>query len=273
MTIYADVIGDPIEHSKSPVIHKFWIDALGIAADYRREHVVAADLAAYIARSRADADWRGCNVTIPHKIAIMDLVDDLGDVRHSIGAMNTVLRQPDGTLIGTNTDAAGFAAPIAAMNLAEDLAGQSVVVIGAGGAARAVLFALARLGVGHVTIINRSPLKAAGLLATFGLKGAVQPLGAPLPRAALVVNASALGMTGQAPLDLDLAGLPDDAVVYDIVYAPLETSLLAQARRRGLDTIDGLDMLIGQAALAFELFFGQTPPRDRDAELRMLLTA
>ncbi|MGJ3648318.1 shikimate dehydrogenase [Sphingomonas sp. GlSt437] len=268
MTVpFAEVIGDPIAHSKSPLIHSFWIKALGIEADYRTHHVTPGGLPEYIAERRTAAGWRGCNVTIPHKIAVMDLVDDPGDVRGSIGAMNTILRQPNGALIGTNTDAAGFAGPIADL----DLADRPVAVIGAGGAARAVLFALARMGVGPVTLYNRTPLKAAALLAHFGLKGEVKPLGAALPPAALVVNASALGMAGQPPLDLDLSPLHEDAVVYDIVYAPLETGLLAAAHARELATVDGLEMLIGQAALAFELFFGQAPPRERDDALRALL--
>lgn len=266
---YAEVIGDPIAHSKSPLIHGFWLEALGIAGDYRRAHVRPDGLAAYIAERRADPDWRGCNVTIPHKVAVMDLVDDPGNIRGTIGAMNTVVRQPDGALIGTNTDAAGFYAPLAEL----DLEGAPVAVVGAGGAARAVLFALARAKVGPVTILNRSPLKAMGLLATFGLKGDVVALDAPLPPAALLVNASSLGMTGQPPLDLDLTPLPEEAIVYDLVYAPLRTGLLAAAEARGLDTVDGLDMLIGQAALAFELFFGRPPPEGRDDELRALLTA
>lgn len=269
--MFAEVIGDPIAHSKSPVIHKFWIDTAGIDADYQRSHVRPDDLADYLAAARADPDWRGCNVTLPHKVAIMDLVDDPGDIRGTIGAMNTILRQHDGPLIGTNTDAAGFYAPIAEL----DLTGAPVVVIGAGGAARAVLFALSRLGVGPVTILNRNVLKAAALLSSFGLKGQALALDAKLPPAALLVNASSLGMTGQPPLDLELSALPEDAVVYDVVYAPLETNLLAAARARDLETVDGLDMLIGQAALAFELFFGVAPPREEpsDAALRTLLTA
>ncbi len=183
--------------------------------------------------------------------------------------MNTIVRQQDGALIGTNTDAAGFYSPLAEL----DLEGAPVAVVGAGGAARAVLFALARAHVGKVTILNRSPLKAMGLLATFGLKGDVVALDAPLPPAALLVNASSLGMNGQPPLDLDLAPLPGDAIVYDLVYSPLQTGLLRAAEARGLDTVDGLDMLIGQAALAFELFFGATPPEGRDEDLRALLTA
>ncbi len=162
---YAEVIGDPIAHSKSPLIHEFWLEKLGIEADYRATHVMADDLARFIAERRGDDAWRGCNVTIPHKIAMLDLVDDPGAVRESIGAMNTIVRDAEGRVFGTNTDAAGFYAPLAEV----DLAGAPVVVIGAGGAARAVLFALARAGVGPVTILNRSPLKGAALLARFGV--------------------------------------------------------------------------------------------------------
>lgn len=265
---YAEVIGDPIAHSKSPLIHGFWLEKLGIKADYRATHVLPDDLPRYIAERRDDPAWHGCNVTIPHKIAMLDLVDDPGEVRDSIGAMNTIVRDSDGRVFGTNTDAAGFYAPLAEV----DLAGAPVAVIGAGGAARAVLFALARAGVGPVTILNRNPLKGAALLARFGLKGDALPLSAALPPAALLVNTSALGMTGQPPLEVDLSPLPDGAIVYDIVYAPLETGLLHQAEARGLERMDGLEMLIGQAAMAFELFFGRPAPRVHDAELREPLT-
>lgn len=269
--MFAEVIGDPIGHSKSPLIHGFWIEALGLEARYAARHVTAEGLGRYFAERATDPNWRGCNVTIPHKQAVFDHVADPGGVRASIGAVNTVFRTEDGTLACTNTDAAGFYAPIAEL----DLAGAPVVVIGAGGAARAVLFALSRLGVGPVTILNRNVLKAAALLSSFGLKGKALPLDAKLPPAALLVNASALGMVGQPPLDLDLDPLPEEAVVYDVVYAPLETPLLAAARARDLGTVDGLDMLIGQAGLAFELFFGVTPPRDEasDDRLRALLTS
>ena len=266
---YADVIGDPISHSKSPIIHRFWLEALGIGADYRATHVAPDDLAAFLEGRAADPDWRGCNVTVPHKIAALDHVADPGNVRTSIGAVNTIFRQADGTLAGTNTDAAGFWAPIADL----DLAGQPVTVIGAGGAARAILWALAQVGVGPVTVMNRNPLKAAALLSHFKLKGQALPLGPSAPPSALLVNASSLGMVGQPPLSLDLSALPDHAVVYDIVYAPLETELLAAARARDLDTVDGLDMLVAQAAAAFAIFFGKDPPRDRDDDLRELLTA
>jgi shikimate dehydrogenase len=269
MTPYAEVIGDPIAQSKSPLIHAFWLKQLGIAADYRAFHVKPSDLADYFSSRRADPAWRGCNVTVPHKLDALDHVADPGDVRGSIGAINTVFRGESGDWIGTNTDAAGFHAPIAGL----DLTKQPVCVIGAGGAARAILFALSKLGVGRVTVLNRNPLKAAALLSTFGLKGDALPLTAPVPAAKLLVNASTLGMTGQPPLTIDLTPLPQDAVVYDAVYAPIETPLLAQAHDRGLDTVDGLEMLVGQAALAFELFFGEPAPRDRDEELRALLLA
>ncbi|MDP1027822.1 shikimate dehydrogenase [Sphingomonas sp. KR1UV-12] len=266
---YAEVIGDPIAQSKSPIIHGFWAEALNLDVEYRRHRVLAEELSGYFAARVADPAWRGCNITVPHKVAALDHVADPGDVRASIGAINTVFRQPDGTLAGTNTDAAGFWTPIAGL----DLAGRPVTVVGAGGAARAILWALARVGAGPVTILNRNVLKAAALLASFGLKGQALPLGTAAPPAALLVNASSLGMTGQPPLDLDLSAVPDDAVVYDIVYAPLETPLLAAARARDLDTVDGLEMLVGQAAVAFAILFGVEPPRDRDDELRALLTA
>jgi shikimate dehydrogenase len=148
------------------------------------------------------------------------------------------------------------------------LARETAIVVGSGGAARAVLFALARADIGEVIILARNALKATGLLAHFGHKGRVLPLDARLPEAALLVNASPLGMKGQEPLDLDLSPLPDHALVYDLVYAPIETRLLKAARAKGLATVDGLEMLVGQAAIAFELFFGQAPPEDGDTELR-----
>ncbi len=264
---YAEVIGDPIAHSKSPIIHNFWLERLGIDADYRALRVEPPALADYFAARRGDAAWCGCNITIPHKIAALDHVADPGGVRATIGAINLAARNEAGEIFGTNTDAGGFYAPIAGL----DLEGASVVVIGAGGAARAILFALSRLQIGQVTVLNRSPLKGAALLATFGLAGQSLPLTAPLPPADLVVNASPLGMVGQPLLDINLSLLSEQAVVYDIVYAPLETPLLAQARARDLDIVDGLEMLIGQAALAFEILFDAAPPRDDDEALRAKL--
>lgn len=266
---YAEVIGDPIKHSKSPLIHGFWAEQAGLDVVYRQQLVAPADLGAYFAARTADPLFKGCNITIPHKIAALDHVPDPGDVRGSIGAINTVARDASGAFFGTNTDAGGFAAPISD----RDWSGESAILIGAGGAARAIVFALKALGFGHVSILARNPMKAMGLLGHFGMKGEVLPMDAALPSASLLVNASPLGMTGQEPLTVDLSPLPDDAVVYDIVYSPLETALLRAARARELMTVDGLEMLIGQAAIAFELLFGQAPPTsdEQDAALRDIL--
>ena len=266
---YAEVIGDPIKHSKSPLIHGFWSEAAGLDVLYRQQHVAAEDLGAYFATRTADPLFKGCNITIPHKIAALDHVPDPGDVRGSIGAINTVARDADGAFFGTNTDAGGFAAPISD----RDWSGESAILIGAGGAARAIVFALKALGFAHVSVMARNPMKGMGLLGQFGMKGEVLPMDAALPPASLLVNASPLGMTGQGSLEVDLSPLPDDAVVYDIVYSPLETALLKEARARDLMTVDGLEMLIGQAAIAFELLFGQAPPQgdDEDAALRDIL--
>lgn len=266
---YAEVIGDPIAHSKSPLIHNFWLDCLGIEAEYRKTHVTSEGLSAYFLERRADPDWLGCNVTIPHKIAVMDYTDDPGGVRERIGAMNTIASETGGPLIGTNTDAGGFLQPL----LRDKWKGESAVLVGAGGAARAILFALTSLGVPDITVMVRDPAKGQALLDRAKVKGRVIGMADPLPAADLLVNTSSLGMVGQPVLDIDLAPLAQNATVYDIVYAPLETGLLKAARARGLKALDGLEMLIGQAALAFDIFFDAEAPRDRDEELRALLLA
>lgn len=266
---YAEVIGDPIAHSKSPTIHNFWLEALGIDAEYRKTHVRPDELAAYFLRRRADPDWLGCNITIPHKVAALEFVDDPGGVRERIGAINTVACETGGPLIGTNTDAGGFLQPL----LARKWQGSSAILAGTGGAARAIGFALRSVGVSAITIVARDAAKGHALLEKLGMEGDVQDFAAPLPAADLLVNSSSLGMVGQPPYQPDLRALPDRAVVYDIVYAPLETPLLAAARARGLDTVDGLEMLIGQAALAFDIFFDADAPRALDAELRERLLA
>jgi len=266
---YAEVIGDPIEHSKSPLIHNFWLNALDIEAEYRKTHVTSEGMAAYFLMRRSDPDWLGCNVTIPHKIAVLDFVDDPGGVRERIGAVNTIASETGGPLIGTNTDAGGFLQPL----LRDKWKGQSAVIIGTGGAARAILFALTSLGVPDITIMARDAARGQALLDHGGTKGRVIGMGDALPAADLLVNSTSLGMVGQPLLDLDLTPLPAGATVYDIVYAPLETGLLKAARARGLKTLDGLEMLIGQAALAFDIFFDAQAPRELDAELRALLVA
>jgi shikimate dehydrogenase len=266
---YAEVIGDPIAHSKSPVIHNFWLGELGIEAEYRKTLVHPGELASYFLNRRADPDWLGCNITIPHKIAALDYVDDPGSVRERIGAINTVACETGGPLIGTNTDAGGFLQPL----LRDKWTGSRAIMIGAGGAALAIAFALRSVGIEELTIVARDAAKGRALLDRLGFDGDVQDFDAPLPGADLLVNASPLGMTGNPPYAPDLSPLPSRAMVYDIVYTPLETPLLAAARARGLATLDGLEMLIGQAALAFDIFFDAQPPRDRDTALRELLLA
>jgi shikimate dehydrogenase len=265
---YAEVIGDPIAHSKSPLIHNFWLEQLDIEAEYRKTHVARDGLAAYFLSRRMDDDWLGCNVTIPHKVAVMDYVEDPSNIRGQIGAMNTIACETGGPLIGTNTDAGGFLQPLEQIKWR----GSEAVLVGAGGAALAIGFALAAKGLETLTVIARDTAKGQALLDHVGLRGRVIGFADPLPATRLLINSSPLGMTGQPSLDLDLASLPEDATVYDIVYAPLETGLLRAARARELTTIDGLGMLIGQAALAFEILFDAIPPRDdNDAALRALL--
>jgi shikimate dehydrogenase len=283
MTIYAEVIGDPIAQSKSPAIHRFWLEALGLPGDYRHAHVKAEDLAAYLDARRIDPDWRGCNVTMPHKQAVIPLLDRLDPSAERIGAVNTIVREPDGTLTGHNTDAAGFLEPLRPF-LGRQHLFRMARVLGTGGAARAIVSALA--GEGFVLVLAGRDTAKAGALLTELTEGEHHV--APLDHFAtptdfafddragcldLIVNATSLGMAGQPPLAFDLSHAPPGSIVYDIVTAPLDTPFLQQARAAGLRTVDGLEMLVGQAAVAFRLFFGAEPPRGRDAELRTILTA
>lgn len=263
---YAEVIGDPIAQSKSPAIHNFWLGKLGLNCAYRAAHVTREGLAEYLLTRRVDVDWRGCNVTMPHKQAIMPLLDRIDPAAARIGAVNTVVRDADGTLTGYNTDASGFLEPLG------DAQFNVVTVIGAGGAARAVLAALTDRGTQWISLQNRSLEKGEALLAEFGFKGCVVEPGGEVPAAELLVNTSSLGMAGFPPLPPVERHVADHGIVYDIVTHPLDTKLLQRARARGLRTIDGLAMLIGQAAVAFEKFFDARAPREHDAELRDLLT-
>jgi shikimate dehydrogenase len=283
----AEVIGHPIAQSKSPAIHRFWLAALKIEADYRAAHVTADGLAGYLDERRGDAGWRGCNVTMPHKQAVLPLLDRLDPSAAAIGAVNTIVREADGSLTGHNTDGAGFLEPLRGV-LARRHLFRMARILGTGGAARAIVAALAREGF-TLVLAGRDPAKAQALLDE--LAPATSSIGHHAVRIdhfaeptdfafddragclGLVVNATSLGMAGQPPLDLDLSHVPPGSIVYDIVTAPVETPLLLAARAQGLPTIDGLEMLIGQAAVAFRLFFGVDAPRDRDADLRALLTA
>lgn len=282
---YAEVIGDPIAQSKSPAIHNFWSGKLGLDADYRAAHVRAEELADYLHDRRTDEAWRGCNVTMPHKQAIIPHLGRLDPLAEQIGAVNTVVPEATGSLSGYNTDVAGFLEPLRPLLERQHLF-RMARVLGTGGAARAIVAALARR---HMVIVlaGRDPAKAQAMLDELGQGGEhhavdlahfADPTDFPFDDREgcldLIVNASPLGMAGQPALAFDLSHAPPGSVVYDIVTHPLDTPLLQAARAAGLRTIDGLSMLIGQAAVAFEHFFGVAPPReDGDAELRSLLTA
>ncbi|MGB7656030.1 MAG: shikimate dehydrogenase [Novosphingobium sp.] len=281
---YADVIGDPIAQSKSPAIHNFWLGKLGIDAQYRACLVKSDGLADYLAQRRGDPHWRGCNVTMPHKQAVMPLLDAIAPDAFRIGAVNTVVRGSDGALTGLNTDAAGFLEPLSEA-LARPHLYRMARILGAGGAARAIVAALAAQGF-TIVLAARDPAKARALLNELapGPDNHAVDIAHFAPetdfafddRAGLldlVVNASPLGMAGQPPLRFDFSHAPPGALIYDIVTHPLVTPFLIEAQQRGFATIDGLAMLIGQAAVAFEQFFGQPAPREFDAELRALLTA
>lgn len=276
---YAEVIGDPIAQSKSPAIHGFWIDQLSLDVQYRACHVTSGDLADYIAARRSDPDWRGCNVTMPHKQAVMPLLDRLDPLAEKVGAVNTIVPQPDGTLAGYNTDVGGFLEPLRDL-LAQTHLFRMARIIGTGGAARAVITALAGQNF-TLVVAGRNPEKAQALLDELDPEGDhhavnLDHFSGPTDFAFddragcldLVVNASLLGMAGQPPLTLDFSHVPPGSIIYDIVTHPLQTPLLQAGAAAGLRTVDGLSMLIGQAAEAFEKFFGTPPPRENDAALR-----
>jgi shikimate dehydrogenase len=259
----AGVMGWPVAHSLSPAIHRFWLAALGLDGDYSRFAVHPERLGAALG-ALGDLGLSGVNLTVPHKVPALSHLDEVDDVARRVGAVNTVTMDADGRLCGTNTDVAGFLEPLAGRCF------RHVVLLGAGGAARAVVAALPELRTERLVILNRSRTPAERLLAASGLQGEVRDLAAGAPACDLLVNSTSLGMAGQPPLEL---GWEAAGTVCDIVYQPLETALLAEARARGAEAIDGLHMLVGQAAGAFTLFFDADPPRDMDGDLRALLVA
>lgn len=272
-TRVAGIIGWPVAHSQSPRLHAYWLAQHGIDGAYVPLPVMPDRLPAAIAGLRAFG-FRGGNVTIPFKEAVIPLLDDISPVARRIGAVNTLVVEADGRLIGTNTDSPGFLDNL--RNSAPQWrADRPAVVVGSGGAARAVCAALLGAGVPEVRLLNRTVDKAEDLAAHFRphFAGPIRPL--PLSPAVwaaaaegvgVAVNTTSLGMTGHPPLDLDLGVLPADAVVADIVYTPLETPFLAAAAARGLATVDGLGMLLFQARAGFAAWFGETP--EVTAELR-----
>lgn len=260
----AFVAGHPIGHSRSPLIHGEWLTRYGIDGAYSAIDVTPDNFPALLVDIRA-GKWTGGNVTIPHKEAAFERADSRDDAAEAIGAVNT-LWVDNGRLIGGNTDAYGFAA-----NLDQRLSGwrdgETALVLGAGGASRAIIHALLEAGYKHIDIANRTVARAEQLAARFGQKVAAHGWAraeALISSANLIVNTTSLGMKGQPPLELDLGSAPSGAMATDIVYVPLETPFLTRAAAAGLKTCDGLGMLLHQAAPGFARWFGRFPEVDDD---------
>jgi shikimate dehydrogenase len=257
----AGVMGWPVGHSRSPRLHGHWLTTYGIDGAYVPLPVQPDGLEAAV-RGLAALGFAGCNVTVPHKVPVMGLVDHVDDHARRIGAVNTVVVNADGTLAGSNTDGYGFLENLRQLAPGWRAAAGPAVVLGAGGAARAVLVALIDAGVTEIRVVNRTSSRAERLATSLGGPIAVKDWAARaacLESAALLVNTTTLGMAGQPALDLDLTRLPQSAAVNDIVYAPLETPLLRAARARGNVAVDGLGMLLHQARPGFKAWFGPDP--------------
>jgi shikimate dehydrogenase len=255
----AGVIGWPIAHSRSPTIHQYWLNELGIPGSYERFAVRPEEFRKFVDEIGKDG-FLGANVTAPHKETAFDVCDRRTQVVEALGAVNTLWRQ-DGRLWGDNTDVAGFLANLD--EAAPGWAGQKrcAIVIGAGGAGRAIVYALLSRGFKRIAVVNRTKARAEALAAHFANSTAVswEDLANELSGADLLVNASSLGMVGQEPLSVDLSTLPKQAVVTDAVYVPLRTPLIEAAQARGHRVAEGLGMLLHQAAPAFERWFGRRP--------------
>ena len=272
----ACVIGDPINHSRSPLIHGSWLKRHGLQGSYDKVQVRAEDLAAFVRdmrQQRGGDGYVGCNVTVPHKEAAFALVDEATPRACRMGAVNTLWFEGD-RLLGDNTDIEGFLANLDASAPGWDHDLRHAVVLGAGGAARGIVAGLLERRPARLTVVNRTPERARALGLLFG--AAVEPaawsdLPGLLRTADLLVNTTAAGMQGKSALDIDLGPLEPGALVHDIVYVPLETPLLRQARERGHPVVDGLGMLLHQAVPGFEHWFGLRPAVTPD--LRALIVA
>ncbi len=277
---FAAIVGWPVEHSRSPALQGFWLKQKNIDGHYGRLPVEPrrAALEELVAFLRRTPTARGCNLTLPHKLEIMPLLDHIDPLAARIGAVNTVIKRPDGSLEGRNSDGFGFLAALKAGAPGWSATAGPVVVLGAGGAARAVVATLVDAGVPELRLLNRTQDSATRLGLAFtpkdGRRIAIErwdERSQMLDGATLLVNTTALGMKGQPPLDIDLARLPRTATVDDIVYVPLETPLLAAARARGHHCIDGLGMLLHQGRLGFKAWFG--PDVEVSAEQRRAVAA
>jgi shikimate dehydrogenase len=268
----AGVVGWPVEHSRSPMIHGYWLKQLGIPGSYEKFAVRPGEFLEFAVRIR-EGELVGANVTVPHKEAAFSACDERTPVAEALGAVNTLWRK-DGRLWGDNTDVAGFLT-----NMDEAAPGWAkrrrfAIVIGAGGAARAIVFGLMSRGLERIAIVNRTQERAETLAAHFGGSTTVMAwadLSKNLAEADLLVNSSSLGMVRQPPLAVNVCALPRRAIVADAVYVPLRTSLIEAASARGLRTVEGLGMLLHQAAPAFARWFGREPAVT--PELRALVEA
>ncbi len=268
----AGVIGWPVAHSLSPRLHGYWLQTLGIDGAYVPLPVAPENISDAL-RALPKLGFAGANVTVPHKEAALAAVDEVSEIANRIGAVNTLICKSDGTLYGDNTDAFGFIENLRAGAPSWRPDSGRALVLGAGGAARAVITALIDAGVTEISLSNRTLARADDVAQYIGGNVAVVPWEARDTAAegvTLLVNTTTLGMTGKAPLEMDIRALADDAVVTDIVYAPLQTPLLASAHARGLTTVDGLGMLLHQARPGFEAWFGVRPEVTADLRRHVL---
>lgn len=258
--IKACVIGWPIAHSRSPLIHNYWLKSLGIDGHYDQVAVEPAQLEQFL-RSLPASEYVGCNVTLPHKELALPAIDHIDESVKSIGALNTVYIR-NGKTYATSTDGDGFLQNLQANHPNFDEHGKTIVILGAGGSAKAIIERLLRAAVAEIIIVNRSAARAQQLKLQFGDKITISDpnqLATVLKSADLLVNTTSQGMIGQPSLEIDLSALPAAAIVADIVYAPLKTLLIIQAENRGLRTVTGLGMLLHQAVIGFEKWFGAKP--------------
>ncbi|MDP4796749.1 MAG: shikimate dehydrogenase [Rhodospirillales bacterium] len=260
-TIKAGVIGWPVDHSLSPRLHGFWLDQYGIDGVYM-PLAVSPDNIEDAIRALPKLGFAGANVTVPHKEAAYRIVDNLSETAKKIGAVNTIICHADGSLHGDNTDAFGFISNIRAAVANWRADANPAVVLGAGGAARAVIAALIEAGFSEIRLTNRTIERAETLAEHFGASVRVVPWDdrhGAVDGAGLLVNTTTLGMTGKPALEIKLDGLIEGAVVNDIVYVPLQTALLKAAEEQGFHAVDGLGMLLHQARPGFEAWFGKRP--------------